>query len=439
VSLRALRGDVLHCLRDPGLDGDAAAIEFLADAVLVLRDGIVDALGPATELLPTLGPDVVLDDWRGHLIVPGFVDAHAHFAQVDVVASHGTQLLEWLERYTFPEEEKFARRSHAEGAATFFLDELLRHGTTTASVFGTVHADATDAFFATAAQRGVRMLAGKCLMDRHAPATLCDTAESGARDSRELIERWHGYERLRYSLTPRFAVTSSDAQHESLRELARTYTTVHLQGHVAENRAEVAWVARLFPHDRSYLAVYDRYGLLRERAIYAHCIWLDAQDRARLAATGTAAAFCPTSNLFMGSGLFDLHAALEAGVRVGLATDIGGGTSYSMLRTLAAAYEVQQLLGVSLSPAYALYLATLGGARSLYLDPYIGNFAHGKEADIAVLDPAPTPVLGRRTALRGDPLDRFFALAMLGDDRAIAATYVMGSPVHRRASLAPLR
>jgi len=432
MSLRALRGDILHCLRDPGLHGEAGAIEFLPDAILVVRDGVVDAIAPAAHLLPALGPDVVVDDWRGHLVVPGFVDVHAHFAQVDVIASHGTQLLDWLERYTFPEEQKFAERAHAERAAAFFLDELLRSGTTTASVFGTVHGEAADAFFVEAARRGLRMLGGKCLMDRHAPAALCDTAESGARESRELIERWHGYDRLRYSLTPRFAVTSSEAQHEALRELAYAYPTVHLQGHVAENRSEVEWVARLFPHDRSYLAVYDRYGLLRERAIYAHCIWLDTEDRSRLATSGTAAAFCPTSNLFMGSGLFDLRATLDAGVRVGLATDIGGGTSYSMLRTLAAAYEVQQLVGLSLPPAYALYLATLGGARALYLDPHIGNFAPGKEADIAVLDPSATPLLARRTALRDDPLDRFFALMMLGDDRAVAATYVTGVPAHRR-------
>ena len=432
MTLRALRGDILHCLRDPGLHGDAAALEFLPDGILVVCDGVVESIAPATQLLPALGPDVVIDDWRGHLVVPGFVDVHAHFAQVDVIASHGAQLLDWLERYTFPEEQKFADRGHAERTAAFFLDEMLRNGTTTASVFGTVHAEATDAFFAAAARRGLRMLGGKCLMDRHAPTGLCDTAPSGARESRELIERWHGYDRLRYSLTPRFAVSSSAAQHEALRDLARTFPTVHLQGHVAESRGEVEWVARLFPHDRSYLAVYDRYGLLRERAIYAHCIWVDAQDRARLATSGTAAAFCPTSNLFMGSGLFDLRAALQAGIRVGLASDIGGGTSYSMLHTLAAAYEVLQLLGQALSPAYALYLATLGGARALYLDPYIGNFTRGKEADIAVLDPAATPVLARRTALRDDPLDRFFALMMLGDDRAVAATYVTGTPAHRR-------
>jgi guanine deaminase len=434
MTVTAIRADFLHCLRDPGLDGaDTAAVEHLRDGLLLVRGGRIERLAPAAALLPSLGPDVAVHDWRGRLVVPGFVDAHVHYPQVDVIASYGTQLLDWLERYTFPAEQRFADPAHAADAASFFLDRLLENGTTTASVFCTVHPGSADAFFAEAARRGLLMLAGKSLMDRHAPDGLRDTAESSYADSRALIERWHGHGRLRYAITPRFAVTSTEAQLALAGRLAAEHPTVHVQSHVAENRDEVAWVARLFPQRRSYLDVYDHHGLLRERAVYAHCIWLDDADRARLAASGTAAAFCPTSNLFIGSGLYDLRQALAAGHRVGLGSDVGGGTGYSMLRTAGEAYKVQQLLGISLHPAYALYLATLGGARSLYLDDRIGSLVPGRDADLAVLDPVATPLLARRTALRDDPLDTFFALATLGDDRAVAATYAAGVPVHRRA------
>lgn len=433
----ALRADFLHCLRDPGLDGsDASAVEHLRDGVLLIRDGRIERLAPAAALLPGLGPDVAVHDRRGSLVVPGFVDTHVHFPQVDVIASYGTQLLDWLERYTFPEERRFADAAHAREAAGFFLDRLLENGTTTASVFCTVHPGSVDAFFEASEARGLLMLAGKCLMDRNAPDGLRDTADGGVADSRALIERWHGRARNRYSITVRFAVTSTPEQLALAGRLAAEHPSVHVQSHVAENRDEVAWVARLFPERRSYLDVYDHHGLLRERAVYAHCIWLDDADRARMTASGTAASFCPTSNLFIGSGLYDLRQALAAGNRVGLGTDVGGGTGYSMLRTLGEAYKVQQLLGTSMHPAYALYLATLGGARALYLDDRIGRLVPGADADLAVLDPAATPLLARRTALRDDPLDAFFALATLGDDRAVRETWARGVPVHRRAPAA---
>lgn len=429
----AIRADFLHCLRDPGLDGsDAGAVSFLTDGLLLVRAGCIERLAPASELLAQLGLDVPVHDWRGKLVVPGFVDAHVHFPQVDVIASYGTQLLDWLERYTFPEELRFHEQAHAAEVAGFFLDRLLENGSTTASVFCTVHPGSVDAFFTEASRRGLLMLAGKCLMDCNAPEGLRDTAESSYRHSRELIERWHGLDRLRYSITPRFAATSSREQLALAGRLAREYPDVNLQSHVAENRDEVAWVSRLFPERRSYLDVFDHYGLLRERAIYAHSIWLDDADRARLTASGTAAAFCPSSNLFMGSGLYDLRQALAAGNRVGLGSDVGAGTGYSMLRTLGDAYKVQQMLGISLHPAQALYLATLGGARALAIDDRIGSLVPGRDADLAVLDPAATPLLARRCALRDDPLDRFFALMTLGDDRSVAATYVGGRCAYRR-------
>jgi guanine deaminase len=437
MGVTAIHADFLHCLRDPGLEGaDAAAVEHLRDAVMLVRDGRIERIAPASVLRPQLGPDVDLHDWRGRLVVPGFVDTHVHFPQIDVIASYGSQLLDWLERYTFPAEARFADAEHAREAARFFVDRLLENGTTTASVFCTVHPGSVDAFFAEAQRRGLLMLAGKSLMDRNAPDDLRDTAESGDVACRELIERWHGTDRLRYSITPRFAVTSTPEQLALAGRLAAEHPTVHVQSHVAENRDEVAWVGRLFPGQRSYLDVYDHFGLLRERAVYAHCIWLDDADRVRMQASGTAASFCPSSNLFIGSGLYDLRRALDAGHRVGLGSDVGGGTGYSMLRTLGDAYKVQQQLGTSVHPAYSLYLATLGGARSLYLDDRIGNLLPGRDADLAVLDPAATPLLARRTGLRDDPLDTFFALATLGDDRAIAATYAAGVPVHRRSPAA---
>lgn len=429
----AIRADFLHCLRDPGLDGsDGSAVAFLRDGLLLVHAGRIEQLVPAIELLPRLGPDVEVHDWRSKLVVPGFVDTHVHFPQVDVIASYGTQLLDWLARYTFPQEQRFALAEHAAEVAAFFLDRLIENGSTTASVFCTVHPCSVDAFFAEARRRGLMMLAGKCLMDCRAPEGLRDTAQSAYRDSRELIERWHGVDRLRYSITPRFAATSSHEQLELTGRLAREYPQVNLQSHLAENRDEVAWVAQLFPERRSYLDVFDHYGLLRERAIYAHSIWLDDTDRARLTASGATVAFCPSSNLFMGSGLYDLGQALAAGNRVGVGSDVGAGTAYSMLRTLGDAYKVQQLLGHSLHPAQALYLATLGGARALAVDDRIGCLLPGRDADLAVLDPAATPLLARRCALREDPLDRFFALMTLGDDRAVAATYVAGRCVHRR-------
>jgi guanine deaminase len=429
----AVRASLLHCLRDPGLTGEASAIEFIRDAIVVIRDGKFDLVGDATQLLSKIGNDIRIDDQRGKFLLPGFIDTHVHFPQIDVIASYGAQLLEWLEKYTFPEEIKFADRAHADAAAKFFLDRLLENGTTTASVFCTVHPESVDAFFTESEARGLRMIAGKCLMDRNAPDGLRDTAETGVRESVELIERWHGHARSLYAITPRFAATSTPAQMRAMGELAKRHPTTYIQSHVAESKAEIEWIAKLYPEHRSYLDVYDRFGLLRDKSIYAHCIYLDDADRARMTQAGATPSFCPTSNLFIGSGLYNLQEALAAGNRVSLGTDVGGGTSYSMLRTLGEAYKVQQLQGVSLSPAYALYFATLGGAKALSLDDKIGSIEVGKEADFVLIDPSATPLLARRTSLRDDPLDTFFALMTLGDDRAIAATYANGRCVMQRA------
>ncbi|MFN3628471.1 MAG: guanine deaminase [Casimicrobiaceae bacterium] len=440
----AIRAAVLTCIGDPGLDGaDVREVHYLPDALVVIADGRIDAVAPAEALLPALGEGVPLLDRRGHLLVPGFVDAHVHYPQVDVIASHGAQLLDWLERFTFPAEQAFADRGHAEATARFFLDRLLEVGTTTACVFATVHAASVTALFEAAESLGMALIAGKSHMDRHAPEGLTDTVEAGVAEARALIERWHGagrHGRFGYAITPRFAVTSTPGQLAALGALARAYPSVYVQSHVAENLGEIEAVARLFPGHRSYLEVYDRAGLLRERSLWAHCIHLDDIDRARLTAAGASSVFCPSSNLFLGSGLYGLAQALAAGNRVAVGSDVGAGTSYSMLTTLAEGYKVQQLLGHTLSPAYALYLATLGGATALGLAAELGSIEPGKWADFVLLDGSATPLLARRSALsraRNDPLDLFFALMMLADDRAVAETWIAGRVAHRRAVAQP--
>ncbi len=431
ADLHAVRGEILHFLADPASHGEAA-IEHFADGLLLIRDGHVAETGPAGELLARLPADVPVTDYRGKLILPGFVDTHIHYAQTDIIASHGEQLLAWLEKYTFPAEARFADPEHARAVAEFFCDELLRNGTTTALAFATVHASSVDALFAAALERRMRLITGKVLMDRNCPDFLRDTAAGGYAESQALIERWHGRERLQYAVTPRFAATSTPEQMRLAGRLYAEHPGLYLQSHVAENRGEVAWVAKLYPEARSYLDVYDRFGLLGMRSVYAHCIWLDDTDRRRMADTGAAVSFCPTSNLFLGSGLFDFGRARELGLRVGIGTDVGAGTSFSMLQTLNEAYKVLQLGGQKLSAASAFHLATLGGAHSLYLDERIGNFLPGKEADFVVLDPAATPLLARRMQGAQTLDERLFVLMMLGDDRSIAATHVLGRVAWQR-------
>ena len=418
-----VRGTIVHCPREAG---GQPTLETFDDGVMLVDDGHVQRIGPATTLLRSDLKDLPVEDHSGSMILPGLIDTHIHYPQTDIIASYGEQLLEWLNRYTFPAEAAFGDAEVAAETAAFFIDELLRNGTTTALVLGTVHAQSVDAIFAAAAARDMRIAAGQVLMDRHAPDNLLDTAESGYRDSQALIERWHGQGRLLYAITPRFAPTSSEAQLAATGRLARAYPETFVHTHVAENSSEVAWVRALFPDERSYLDVYDRYGLVRERSVFAHCIHLDDDDRRRMAEQGAAAAFCPTSNLFLGSGLFDYAQAREAGMRVGLATDVGGGTSFSMLRTAAEAYKVSALHGQPLSAATMLHLCTRAGASALYLDDRIGGFDPGMEADFIVVNPAATPLTGRRDRAATTIEERLFALFTLGDDRHITATYLRG-------------
>jgi guanine deaminase len=429
----ALRGAVLHFLRDPSLPAEEPAWECWTDGLLWIEDGRIKGVGDYAAWKDRLPPGCELHDYGNRLIVPGFVDCHVHSAQMDVIASYGTQLLDWLERYTFPAERAFADMSHAQKMSAWFLDTLLLHGTTTAAVFPTFHEESVHALFEAAQDRGMRLLGGKVLMDRNAPEDLCDGADHGERACRALIERWHGKQRLSYLVTPRFAPTSSDAQLRLAGELAQAYG-LGVQSHVAENRAEVQWVSELFPQSLSYTDVYDHYGLLRQGSVYAHGIWIDDVDREAMATQGAAIAFCPTSNLFLGSGLFDLRKASDAGVQVGLASDVGGGTSYSMLATMSEAYKVLQMRGQSLSPWRGFYLATLGGAQALAQDAHIGNFLPGKEADIVVLDWAADRVQHHRLSIAQTFEEQLFALMLLGHGGNVHSTYVLGQRLFTRAA-----
>jgi guanine deaminase len=419
-----LRARLLDFVADPSTT--SGAVRYVEDGLLVMEGGRIVASGDAAQVRSTLRADDAIVDRRDCLVTPGFIDTHIHLPQVDIIASPAPGLLQWLERHTFPAEARYADPAVAAEGAAFFLDELARHGTTSASVYGTVHAASVEALFAEADKRNVRLIAGKCLMDRHAPEPLRDSAAGGVQDSADLAARWHGRGRLGYAITPRFAATSSAEQLALAGELARARPELFVQSHVAENVDEVRWIAELFPQARSYLDVYDRYGLLRQQSIYAHCIWIDADDRARMRASCALAAICPTSNLFLGSGLFDFEAALAGGMALSLATDVGGGQSFSMFSAMRSAHEVGRLKGCALAAFQLWYWSTRGAARALGWDDCVGSLDAGKEADVIVLDPGATPLLARRSA-RADSLEELlFALLVLGDDRVVRETYIGG-------------
>jgi guanine deaminase len=429
---KAYRAALLHCLADPREVGIEQAHEYFEDGLLVVADGKVAQIGHAAELLPTLAAGTEVVEYPNALITPGFVDTHIHYPQTGMIASYGEQLLDWLETYTFPTERAFADKAHAGEVAEVFLDELLRNGTTTALVFGSVHKESVDAFFEACEKRNLRMIAGKVLMDRNAPDYLTDTAETGYADSKELIERWHGKGRLHYAVTPRFAPTSTPEQLALAGQLFKEYPDLYMHTHLSENRKEIEWVRELFPERQGYLDVYDHHGLIGARSVFAHGVHLCDEECRRLGETGSAVAFCPTSNLFLGSGLFDLEKVEGFGVRVGLGTDVGAGTSFSQLQSLNEAYKVMQLQGKKLDPFKSLYLATLGGARALYLDDRIGNLQPGKDADFVVLDYQATPLIDYRMRQARTLEEKLFALTILGDDRAVKETFAAGVSVHRK-------
>ncbi|HEY9536739.1 MAG TPA: guanine deaminase [Kiloniellaceae bacterium] len=432
---RALRGRLLSFRDDPATAG-TGAYTYIEDGLVLVAGGDILDVGEARALLSRVPETVAVDHFPDALILPGFIDAHIHFPQTQVIASYGAQLMDWLERYALVEEQRFAEPKHSVAVARFFLDELARNGTTTAAVYGTVHAGAAEAFFAEAHHRNARMIAGKVLMDRNAPAPLMDTAATGYDESKALIERWHGQGRQLYAVTPRFAITSSEAQLEAAGALLREHPDCYLQTHLSENRREIETVRRLFPWAESYTAVYERFGLLGPRSLFGHCIHLGDDERRLLSGGGSVAVFCPTSNLFIGSGLFDLAKAQAPAfpLRVALATDVGGGTSYSMLRTLGEGYKVLQLQDQNLPALQGFYWLTLGNARALGLDDRIGSLEAGREADIVVLDARATPAMAHRAERVETLEEELFLLMTLGDDRAVRATYVAGELVHALVS-----
>ncbi len=431
--MKALRADLLDFTAEPDWGDTApAALRWRPDHWLLIGDdGRIAGIQPGHQPLPA-GCDA--HDHRGRLLMPGFIDSHVHAPQLDVIASHGTELLDWLQRYTFPSERAYADPAVAAAGSALFLDALLAHGTTAAVVFPTVHKASAEALFGAAAERGMRLIAGKVLMDRHAPEGLLDSPDVAAveRDCVDLIQRWHGRGRCSYAVTVRFAPTSTPQQLAMAGALCRADNSLYMQTHVAENRAEVQWVHDLFPAARSYLDVYASAGLLHPRAVLAHGIWLDDDDCAQLRDHRAQIAFCPSSNLFLGSGLFDWRARRAAGVAVSVASDVGGGTSLSTQRTLADGYKVQALLGQRLTAWTALHGATRGAAEALGLGHEIGRLEPGLMADLCLWDWARGAVDGHRLARAQDLHERLFAWITLSDERHLATAWVAGRPLHHR-------
>lgn len=424
-----IRGRVLTFRDEPQSLDDSASYRYIEDGAILVEDGRIARLGDYAELSAEAGSDVKLADHRPHLILPGFIDTHIHYPQTQVVASYAANLLEWLNTYTFVAEQKFADEQHAEFIAERFLDELIRHGTTTAVAYCSVHPQSVDAYFRASQHRNMRMLGGKVMMDRNAPPALCDTAQSGYDDSKELIARWHGKDRLDYVITPRFAITSTPEQLEASQALAREHPECFIQTHLSENHDEIAFTKSLYPDAPDYLGIYEHYGLLGNKTLLGHSIHLEEREVGVMAETGAVAVFCPTSNLFLGSGLFDRDRLKASGVRMAVATDVGGGTSFSMLRTMDEGYKILQLREQRLNPFQSFYMMTLGNARALSMEDKIGTLDEGTEADIVVLDSAATSPMRLRMAAGATLEQELFLLQTVGDDRAIVETYVAGKPL----------
>ncbi|WP_373085880.1 guanine deaminase [Sneathiella sp.] len=430
---KAIRGRVLSYRDNPFTKPLSACLEYEEDGLIVMEGEHITEFGPADILMDGRN-DLSITHYPDALICPGFIDVHVHYPQVEIIGAYGTQLIDWLNKYTFVAEQKFSDKSYALQAAKLFLKESLRAGTTTSSVFCTVDPTSVDAFFEMSAKLNMRNIAGKVLMDRNAPPALLDTPQSGYDQTKDLIDRWHGKGRALYSVTPRFAPTSSPEQMEMTGAVWNEHPGTYLQSHISENLAEITWVRDLFPDQESYVDVYRHYGQLGPRAIYGHGVHFTDNDFRIFSETGTALAHCPTSNLFLGSGLFNIATAMTGAhtVRTGLATDLGGGTNFSQLVSMNEAYKIAQLAGVSLGAHQAFYLATRGAAEALYLEDTIGSIAAGYEADITVLDLQATPLLKHRLDFAESLEDILFVLMMLGDDRVTRATYVAGELVYSK-------
>ncbi len=411
----------------------ADQVRYLEDGVLITEQGKIRWFGTWEDAQDHLPINIEIQHYPEQLIIPGMIDTHIHFPQTEMVGAYGEQLLSWLNTYTFPTEIQFKDKSYASEIAKFFVNELLKNGTTTALVFCTVHPESVDALFEAAEQHQMRLIAGKVMMDRHAPEALCDSADSSYDDSKALIEKWHGQGRALYAITPRFAPTSTPEQLERAGQLKAEYPDVYVHTHLSENKDEIAWVKDLFPAQKDYLDVYHHYGLTGQRSVFAHCVHLEDAEWQCMHETDSAIAFCPTSNLFLGSGLFPLNKTWQQQVKVGLGTDVGAGTSFSLLQTVNEAYKVQQLQGDKLSAYESLYHATIGGAKALDLDDKLGNFNVGKEADFVVLNIKPTALQQLRQSRSKSIEDSLFALFTMGDDRNIEATYIYGQKAYSQS------
>lgn len=421
-----LLGQLLYFTADPFREGVSAA-QHISEGALLIEGGKITALGEAAALRPA-HPGAKLHDYGRDLISAGFIDAHVHYPQTAIIASWGKRLIDWLNDYTFPEEMRFADPAYAAGISSRYLDLALAHGTTSLCSYATIHPGSVDALFTEAQKRNMRVWTGKTCMDRNAPEGLRDTAQSAYDDSKALLEKWHGTDRLSYVITPRFSPTSTPEQLAALGQLWKEHPDCLMQTHLSEQTDEIAWVKELFPQSRDYLDTYEAQGLLREGAVYGHAIWLTEREKDRLREAGASLVHCPTSNTFIGSGLFDM--GLARSLRVGLATDTGGGSSFSMLHTMAAAYEIGQLRGEALHPAQLWWLATQGSARALHAEDKIGNLAPGMEADLVVVDLASTPAIAQASARAETIWQALFPTIMMGDDRAIRTTWIAGKPNH---------
>lgn len=422
---KILRGRVLWFHAEPSGSDDTDAYSFFEDGAILIRDGKIVQSG-AFDHIRQQSAQAPVTDHRPNLLLPGFIDTHLHFPQAQIIASWGEQLLEWLQNYTFPAECEFSEPQHAQTVATRFYDELIAHGTTTAVAFCTSHPASVDAYFAEAARRNMCMIGGKTMMDRGAPDALCDTAQRGYDESKMLIEKWHGKGRALYAVTPRFAITSTPEQLDAAGALCAENPSCYMQTHLSENHDEIAYTRELYPDASSYLGVYETYGLLGRNSLFGHSIHLSETERNLMADTGSVPVFCPTSNLFLGSGLYDRAAMDSRGIRSAIATDIGAGTSYSMLKTLDEGYKILQLQGQKLHPFAAFYWITRGNAVALNLVENLGTLDAGSDADIVVLNSRATSAMSLRMDRAESLMEELFVLQTLGDDRAIAQTYVAG-------------
>ena len=428
MSQLVLRGRVLTFTDDPGRDDSASSYKYFEDGAVFLSNGKIRKIGDFQTVIKAAPNDVERIDHRPHLIMPGLIDTHLHFPQMQVIGSYGAQLLDWLNKYTFVEEQKFASEAHSSRIASLFMDELIRHGTTTAAAYCSVHRASAEAYFTEAEKRNMRMIGGKVMMDRNAPEKLRDTPQSGYDDSKALIEKWHGKGRAHYAISPRFGITSSDAQLEMAQALIREHPDCYVQTHLSENHNEIAFTKELFPWARDYTDVYERYGILGPKSLFGHCIHLEPREISVLSESQSVTVFCPTSNLFLGSGLFDRENLQANNMRIAVATDVGGGTNYSMLATMDEAYKVLQLRGQKLSPLNSYYMMTLGNARALGLEDKIGTLEEGSDADIIVLDVGATPAMKLRAETVQTLSEELFVLQTMGDDRAVAEVYIAGKP-----------